>query len=123
MIDHVSIGVKDLASAGEFYESVLSKLGHKKLIEKSGTIGFGKKYPEFWLNHRPNRAKEPDNGMHICLRCSSSDSVTEFYETAMASGASDAGEPGFRPEYTAGYFAAFIMDADGNKIEAVTFVT
>ncbi|MEM8561496.1 MAG: VOC family protein [Pseudomonadota bacterium] len=123
MIDHVSIGVRDLANAGEFYEIVLSKLGHRKLIEKPGTIGFGKKYPEFWLNHRPNRGKEPDNGMHICIRCGSAEAVTQFHETALAAGALDAGEPGFRPQYSPGYFAAFIWDVDGNKIEAVTFVT
>lgn len=123
MIDHVSIGVSNLSNAVDFYESLLSTLGHRKLIEKPGTVGFGKKYPEFWLNHRPDRAPDDDNGTHICLRCSSVEAVQAFHEEALAQGAKSGGAPGLRAEYDETYYATFITDADGNKIEVVTFVS
>lgn len=123
MIDHVSIGVSSLSKATAFYEPLLSTLGHRKLLEKPGTIGFGKKYPEFWLNHRPNRTQDDDKGTHICLRCSSVEAVLAFHETALALGATSSGAPGLRAEYDANYYAAFINDPDGNKIEVVTFVS
>lgn len=122
MIDHVSIGVRDLAKAVALYEPLLSTLGHRKLTEEPGTVGFGKKYPEFWLNHRPNLAPQNDNGTHVCLRCESMDAVNAFHATALAHGANSSGAPGLRPEYSENYYAAFITDTDGNKIEVVTFV-
>lgn len=123
MIDHVSIGVSDLTSAVVFYEPLLLTLGHQKLVEKSGTVGFGKKYPEFWLNHRPNRIQDENNGAHVCLRCSSVEVVLAFYEKAIIQGAKSSGRPGLRVEYHDSYYAAFIIDHDGNKIEVVTFVS
>lgn len=123
MIDHISIGVTDLDSASEFYTSIFSVLGISKLIEKPGTVGFGKKYPEFWLNHRPNlKHTSEDHGTHICLRASSIASVNEFYQKSVDLGATTSGEPGFRDEYHKGYYAAFIKDQDQNHIEVVTFV-
>jgi catechol 2,3-dioxygenase-like lactoylglutathione lyase family enzyme len=69
MIDHVSIAVRDLAASAAFYEAVLASLGHARLIERPHTIGFGKRYPEFWLNHRPGMAAvAADTGVHVCLR-------------------------------------------------------
>jgi len=72
MIDHISIAVRDLAAADKFYTSLLAKVGYLRLIEKPGAVGFGKKYPDFWLNHRPNRSESNVNdGFHVCLRTSS----------------------------------------------------
>lgn len=123
MIDHVSVGVKELSSASAFYSEVLSVLGFSKLVEKPGTVGFGKGYPEFWLNHRPGLAlADQDTGTHICLRARSIDIVDKFYETALSLGASGSGRPGYRPEYHERYYAAFVKDADQNHIEVVTFV-
>ena len=122
MIDHISIGVTDLERASSFYEQVLNPLGQVKLISKPGTVGFGKNYPEFWLNARSGRLPGADSGFHVCLRARSAEAVKAFYAAALAAGASPDGEPGFRPQYTASYFAAFIRDADGNRIEVVTFV-
>jgi catechol 2,3-dioxygenase-like lactoylglutathione lyase family enzyme len=123
MIDHVSIGVSNLGTASEFYEPVLGVLGLIKLVEKPGTVGFGKKYAEFWLNHRSEKAGSPrDDGIHICLRAKSIEVVKAFYDLAIKSGASSSGEPGYRPEYHKGYYAAFIRDQDHNHIEVVTFV-
>jgi len=124
MIDHVSIEVSELQEAIEFYENVLATIGFEKLIEKAGTAGFGKKYPEFWLNHRPNKSPaSEDSGFHVCLRASSAEAVDTFYKTAIENGAATSGKPGFRPEYHESYYAAFIKDKDQNHIEVVTFVS
>ena len=123
MIDHVSIAVRDLAAGGRFYQAVLAALGFAKLIERPGTIGFGKKYPEFWLNER--RAMTPvdaDDGTHVCLRGSTTEAIEAFHAAALKAGGASDGAPGPRPEYSAGYFAAFVRDPEGNRIEAVTFV-
>lgn len=123
MIDHVSIGVRDLAAAARFYEAALAALGYGKLIVRPTTIGFGKKYPDFWLNERRNMsAVDPDSGTHICLRAPDTQSVDAFHAAALAAGGRSDGPPAPRREYTPGYYAAFVRDPEGNKIEAVTFV-
>jgi catechol 2,3-dioxygenase-like lactoylglutathione lyase family enzyme len=122
MIDHVSIAVRDLNACGRFYDAVLAAIGFSRLATRPGTIGFGKKYPEFWLNER--RAMAPvdaDSGTHICLRASSIEAVQAFHAAATAAGGVSDGAPGPRPDYAAGYYAAFVRDPEGNKIEAVTF--
>ena len=121
MIDHISIGVADLEAASKLYEAALQELGIARIVDEAGTCGFGKDYPELWLNHRPARQVAVDSGMHVCLRTRTVDAVKAFYEAALAAGASCAGEPGYRPEYSEQYYAAFINDLDGNKIEVVTF--
>ena len=69
MIDHVSIAVRDLAASARFYEPVLAEIGLKKIVDRDDTVGFGKTYPEFWLNSRPDMPQVPtDCGTHICLR-------------------------------------------------------
>jgi catechol 2,3-dioxygenase-like lactoylglutathione lyase family enzyme len=124
MIDHVSIGVTDLDAAGVFYTEVLAAAGVEKMVDKPGTVGFGKKYPEFWLNQRPAEAGSTANsGNHVCLRVPSRAVVDEFHSRALALGASSDGQPGFRPEYHERYYAAFIIDPDGNRVEVVTFPT
>jgi catechol 2,3-dioxygenase-like lactoylglutathione lyase family enzyme len=123
MIDHVSIAVRELVASGRFYDAVLGTLGYSRLIVRAGTIGYGKKYPEFWLNERPTKTPvDPDSGTHICLRAPDSRSVDAFHAAALATGGQSDGAPGPRPEYTAGYYAAFVRDPEGNRIEAVTFV-
>lgn len=122
MIDHVSIAVSDLAASTQFYEKVLAPLGLVRLVDRDGTVGFGKKYPEFWLNARPDMEPIPDStGNHVCLRAPTRDAVTTLYETAIAQGGHGDGKPGDRKAAVTTYFGAFIRDLDGNKIEAVTF--
>jgi catechol 2,3-dioxygenase-like lactoylglutathione lyase family enzyme len=123
VIDHVSIAVRDLAAAARFYEILLAPLGYTKLIVRPTTIGFGKKYPEFWLNERRDMAPvDPGGGAHICLRAPDARSVQALHAAALAAGGASDGAPGPRPEYTEGYYAAFVRDPDGNRIEAVTFL-
>ena len=123
MIDHISIAVRDLEKSARFYEAVLGRIGYAKLEVRPTTVGFGKRYPEFWLNHRPGMpAVATDTGTHICVRAPDVDAVRRFHAAALAAGGTSDGEPGPRPQYSEGYYAAFIRDPEGNRIEAVTFV-
>ena len=123
MIDHVSVGVRDLAASSRFYTPVLAAIGFAKLVEREGTIGFGKSYPEFWLNARPNLdPTSQDTGVHVCLRTRQREAVDAFHAAALAAGGADSGSPGLRPEYSDQYYAAFVRDPDGNRIEVVTFI-
>ena len=122
MIDHFSIAVADLRRAAAFYEQVLEPLGLRRIVDRERSIGFGKTYPEFWLNLREGLAPvAEDTGNHICLRAPSVDAVTLFYERALALGGRSDGAPAERQATVTTYFGAFIRDPDGNKIEAVTF--
>ena len=124
MIDHVSLAVRDLARAEAFYAALLAPLGMAKLREWPGTaIGFGKKYPEFWINRRDAMDRIPqDSGVHVCLRAPDTNAVDAFHAAAVKYGGASAGAPGPRKQYHDGYYAAFVRDPDGNRIEAVTFL-
>lgn len=124
MIDHVSVAVSDLAAAARFYEAVLSVLGLTTLESRPAMVGFGKTYPEFWINLRAGMAPlAPTSGAHVCFRARSTELVDAFHAAALRAGGSSDGAPGLRPhDGEGGYYAAFIRDADGNRIEAVTFV-
>jgi catechol 2,3-dioxygenase-like lactoylglutathione lyase family enzyme len=123
MIDHISISVRDLEASARFYEAVLGAIGYFRLRNRPATVGFGKRYPEFWLNYRPSMpAIASDTGTHICVRAPDVDAVQRFYAAALAAGGKSDGEPGPRSEYSESYYAAFIRDPEGNRIEAVTFV-
>jgi len=124
VIDHVSVAVRDLGAAGSFYTAVLAPLGMSKLREwPDAAIGFGKAHPEFWINRRPAmRAIESDSGVHICLRAADTAAVDAFHAAALRAGGRSDGAPGKRPEYSQRYYAAFVRDPDGNRIEAVTFL-
>ena len=123
MIDHVSVAVRDLERAARFYSAVLGALGFTQLETRSATIGFGKQYAEFWINPRaaaPSAAE--DSGAHVCFRARSTEMVDAFHAAALGAGGWSDGAPGLRPRYGDGYYAAFIRDPDGNRIEAVTFL-
>jgi catechol 2,3-dioxygenase-like lactoylglutathione lyase family enzyme len=123
MIDHLSIAVRDLEVSGRFYEAVLATLGYSKLIARATNIGYGNKYPDFWINLRPNMATpDPNGGVHVSLRAPDAAAVDAFHAAVLKMGGRSESPPGFRPEYTPGYYAAFVFDPDGNRIEAVTFV-
>ena len=124
MIDHISIAVLDLGKAGAFYAAVLAPLGFTKMREwPDAAIGFGKKHPEFWINKRAGMSRiADDSGVHICLRAPDPASVDAFHAAALKAGGSSDGEPGVRERYNPRYYAAFVRDLDGNRIEAVTFL-
>jgi catechol 2,3-dioxygenase-like lactoylglutathione lyase family enzyme len=122
MIDHVSVGVSDLERAAHFYEAALAPLGLSRLVTRPATIGFGKAYPEFWINLRTGMAQvPPESGTHIGLRAKSTGDVDAFRAAALSAGGRSDGAPGIRPHDRVRYYAAFVIDPDGNRIEAVTF--
>ncbi|HLZ02035.1 MAG TPA: VOC family protein [Bradyrhizobium sp.] len=122
MIDHVSVGVADLDRAARFYEAALAALGLSRLVTRPGTVGFGKAYPEFWINLRNDMRKVPhESGTHICLRARTTAEIDAFHAAAVDNGGISDGPPGLRPHERVRYYAAFVLDPDGNRIEAVTF--
>jgi catechol 2,3-dioxygenase-like lactoylglutathione lyase family enzyme len=121
VIDHVSLAVSDLDRAARFYEKVLATLGYGKLVTREKTVGFGKKYPEFWLNLR-EAAGPSSTGFHVALRARDVEMVKAFHAAALAGGGTCDGPPGPRKATNPGYYAAFIRDPFGNRVEAVTFV-
>jgi catechol 2,3-dioxygenase-like lactoylglutathione lyase family enzyme len=124
MIDHVSVAVRDIHAAESFYSALLAPLGMTKLHEwPDAAVGFGKKYPEFWINARASMDRvAEDSGAHVCLRALGAEAVDAFHAAALKGGGTSYGAPGLRPEYHQTYYAAFIRDPDGNRIEAVTFL-
>jgi catechol 2,3-dioxygenase-like lactoylglutathione lyase family enzyme len=122
MIDHVSVGVSDLERAARFYEATLAPLGLARLVTRPATVGFGKAYPEFWINLRDNLVEvAAESGVHICLRAKTTAEVDAFHAAALSAGGRSDGAPGLRPHDRVRYYAAFVRDPDGNRIEAVTF--
>ena len=124
MIDHVGIPVRDLARATEFYLKTLAPLGIGMIMQVSAeqtgsgaAVGFGAEMkPFFWISE----GGVPDSQhVHVAFTAQSHADVDAFYEAALATGAKDNGAPGLRPHYHADYYGAFVIDADGNNIEAV----
>ncbi|MDF2367316.1 VOC family protein [Sneathiella sp.] len=121
-LDHISVAVSDIGKSGAFYDAVLGHLGMARIADREMTIGYGKKFPEFWINARPDMAPvSADTGVHIALRARSEELVLECYQAALENGGTDAGSPGARQAALTTYFGAFFKDPDGNKVEIVTF--
>src|SRR5665811_659770 len=98
MIDHISLGVSDLERSARFYERTLPPLGLSRLVTRPATVGFGKSYPEFWINLRAGMAPvAPESGVHICLRARSTGDVDAFHAAALAAGGRSDGAPGLGP--------------------------
>ena len=122
MLDHISIGVSDLARAAVFYDAALAALGYVRLFSNERSVGYGRpgdKNEAFAILAVGGEARSPGSGCHIALVASSRDGVTRFYTAALRMGGVDEGAPGLRPNYGAGYYAAFVRDVDGYRIEAV----
>jgi catechol 2,3-dioxygenase-like lactoylglutathione lyase family enzyme len=121
MIAHISIGVRDVDKSKRFYDAVLEALGYKciRAARKLTGYGYGRDSIAFWVvsAERPVPADEK-SGLHFCFRASSTEAVDAFHAAALRSGGHDNGAPRLRPEYGPDYFAAFIIDPDGYRIEA-----
>lgn len=120
MIHHVSIGVRDLARAGRFYDAALGALGFRRVFEDDTAIGYGLHDDEdlLCLKLRP-QAAPPGEGSHLAFAAPSRAAVDAFHQRALAEGGQDNGAPGLRDDYGAHYYAAFLVDPDGWRIEAV----
>jgi catechol 2,3-dioxygenase-like lactoylglutathione lyase family enzyme len=121
IISHVSVGVTDLVRAKVFYDAVLGALGYRAIMEEPGIgTAYGTSFPEFWINRPSDRqAATPGNGVHIAFLAPDHAAVDQFHRVALALGGRCDGPPGERPHYTPGYYAAFVRDPDGNKLEAM----
>lgn len=119
MIDHVSIGVRDTASAKRFYDAALAPLGYACLSDSPGSLGYGKGSVALWIStaERPVPSDEK-SGLHFCFAAPSRESVQAFHEAALAQGGRDNGGPGLRADYGPDYYAAFVIDPDGYRLEA-----
>lgn len=119
MLSHVSIGVKDLAKARRFYDAALKPLGYKCLFESSEYCGYGAKKPEFWLLAVEQPVPPNDaSGLHFCFDAARHADVDAFHAAALKAGARDNGKPGIRKDYGDNYYAAFVVDPDGYRLEA-----
>ena len=119
MFSHVSVGVTDLARAARFYDATLGALGYKRTMSEDFGNAWGIAWPEFWAAPAIEGASSPGNGVHVAFIAPSREAVDRFHAAALAEGGSDAGAPGLRADYTPDYYAAFVRDPDGNKLEAV----
>lgn len=119
MLDHVSIGVRDLARAKAFYDAALAPLGYRCLYPADSSLGYGKEAPRFWVQTSESPVPaDPKSGLHFCFVAPTRESVAAFHRAALAAGGRDNGEPGLREDYGPDYFAAFVVDPDGFRIEA-----
>jgi catechol 2,3-dioxygenase-like lactoylglutathione lyase family enzyme len=122
MIHHVSLGTNDLQRARAFYDAVMPILGLRFIKQSDRIIAYGLTDVLFSLERPADGGPAtPGNGTHVAFRAGHPKTVRAFHEAGLAHGGKDAGAPGIRPEYDAHYYAAFLHDPDGNKIEAVTF--
>jgi catechol 2,3-dioxygenase-like lactoylglutathione lyase family enzyme len=115
MIDHLTLTVRDLERARSFFTSALAPLGYALQMEFPGIVGYGGPgMPALWLKAGPTPSV-----MHLAFVAPDRAAVDRFHAAALAAGATDNGAPGLRPEYHAHYYGAFVLDADGNNLEAV----
>jgi catechol 2,3-dioxygenase-like lactoylglutathione lyase family enzyme len=120
MFDHIQIKVSNLKTSRIFYQAVLGTLSHGVVFEIPGIVtGFGTSVHDMFEVRQATADATLSKSVHIAFTAPSEAAVRAFYATALAHGATDNGPPGPRPEYEAGYFAAFVVDPDGHNIEAV----
>jgi catechol 2,3-dioxygenase-like lactoylglutathione lyase family enzyme len=120
MLSHLSFGVADLDRATAFYAAALAPLGFVCVWRNPRGAGFGEPggNDRLALFARPGEARAPGAGFHLCFAAPSRDAVDAFHAAALAAGGTDAGAPGLRPHYGPSYYAAFVVDPDGHKLEA-----
>jgi catechol 2,3-dioxygenase-like lactoylglutathione lyase family enzyme len=119
MIDHVSIGVRDVAKTKRFYDAALKPLGYQCLSEGNDSLGYGRATVASWISTAAHPVP-PDmpSGLHFCFTAPTAKSVDAFHAAALATGGQNNGMPGLRADYGPGYYAAFVIDPDGYRIEA-----
>ncbi len=123
MLDHIGMPVSDIARATDFYMKALAPLGIAMIMQISAeqtghgaAVGFGAEgKPFFWIGE----GEKAGDHVHVAFAAQSRAEVDAFYQAALAAGGTDNGAPGLRPIYHANYYGAFVLDPDGNNIEAV----
>jgi catechol 2,3-dioxygenase-like lactoylglutathione lyase family enzyme len=116
-VDHVGLEVSDYETSKSFYGRALEPLGMKLMMEPApGVGGFGGDFPFFWIS---GRGREAQSGVHVAITARDRAMVEAFHQAALEAGGTDNGGPGVREIYHPDYYGAFVLDPDGNNIEAV----
>jgi catechol 2,3-dioxygenase-like lactoylglutathione lyase family enzyme len=117
MYDHIGLRVANLDAAVRFYSALLAPLGYELCTRGDGYAGFGPPgAPALWLHAA---STSPGSGAHVAFRARDHSAVDQFHRQGLAAGARDNGAPGMRADYSPTYYAAFLIDLDGNNVEAV----
>jgi catechol 2,3-dioxygenase-like lactoylglutathione lyase family enzyme len=121
MLGHLSFGVEDLDRAARFYDRVMEPLGWVRVWSTRKGVGYGPPGggDKLALFPRPGQVQAPGAGFHLAFDAPSRAAVDAFHAAALSAGGTDGGAPGLRPHYGATYYAAFVLDPDGHKLEAV----
>lgn len=124
MLDHVSITVSDLRSAERFYDAVMAALGIPRIGASEDWIGYGERcnatHPDrSYLSIRRGLGPDPAPGRHWRFKAPTREAVDAFWISGLAAGGTDDGPPGIREAYHPAYYAAYLVDPDGNRVEAV----
>lgn len=121
MLHHLSFAVADLARSAAFYDAALAPLGYVRVWADATAVGYG--LPgggdRFAIKLRPDHASAPGDGFHLAFAAPSREAVVQFYEAALQHGGQGNGKPELCPDYGEHYYAAFVIDPDGYRIEAV----
>ena len=119
MFDHVSIGVADIARSKKFYDAALKPLGYKLLSDGETSLGYGDKSVALWVQKSDSPVPaDMASGLHFCFDAPSRKSVDGFHKGAMGAGGKDNGPAGLRADYGDNYYAGFVIDPDGYRLEA-----
>lgn len=121
MLHHISFGVTDLARSAAFYDATLSALGYVRVWSDDTAVGYGQPGGDdkLAIKLRPAEVVAPGPGFHLAFAAPSRDAVALFHAAALRHGGADNGAPGLRPDYGDNYYAAFVVDPDGYRVEAV----
>jgi catechol 2,3-dioxygenase-like lactoylglutathione lyase family enzyme len=123
MFDHLSVGVENLDRAAAFYDASLAPLGYVRLTQNARHVSYGPEgftgEPPFAILAAGPDARSPGPGFHLAFVAASRDAVDRFHAAALGAGGVDEGPPGIRENYDPGYYAAFVRDLDGHRLEAV----
>jgi catechol 2,3-dioxygenase-like lactoylglutathione lyase family enzyme len=119
MLDHISIGVRDIKRARSFYDAALKPLGYACVSDYGTALGYGAQQAALWVGEakKPVPA-DPESGLHICFAAPTRAGVDAFHAAALKAGGRDNGKPGIRADYGPNYYAAFVVDPDGYRLEA-----
>ena len=114
MLDHIGLRTTQFDALLQFYKATLAPVGYVVMAEYPGTVGFGSQYPDFWIGADDTGS----SNIHLAFKTDDRSAVDAFHAAALANGGKDNGAPGLR-DYTPNYYAAFVIDPDGNNLEVV----
>ena len=114
MLDHIGLRTTQFDALFAFYKATLEPLGYAVMMQYPNTAGFGREYPDFWIG----ADEKAGSNIHLAFKASERSVVESFHAAALANGGTDNGAPGLR-DYAPNYYAAFVLDPDGNNLEIV----